>query len=176
MKERNRARQFDNVLLVLKLFSSGRDLPQQRKQSAGLSLVGRPKHLWAGEPKYLEWKQQKYILTACLATKISCGTNGLAHTFETSGGSLPINQTFMLQIPVFAVQVLLAKQLAVLQLGCALVLQPSQHFLQLLVLFILTYSQIHCSNDVADLSQGTWKVKVFLTSLCGSKVPTDSSL
>ncbi len=81
----------------------------------------------------------------------------------------------MLQIPVFAVQVLFAKHLAILQLSKALVLQPSQHLLQLLTLLILTYSQVHCIDDVFDLSQGLGQVGVFLTPLCGGKEATERS-
>lgn len=61
----------------------------------------------------------------------------------------------MLQVPVFAVQVLFAEHLAVLELGETLVLQPGQHFLQLLTPLVLIHSQVHCSNDVADLNQRT---------------------
>lgn len=46
--------------------------------------------------------------------KRSSGTDDLTHTFETSRGSLPEDKPLVLQIPVFAMQVLFAKHLAVL--------------------------------------------------------------
>lgn len=56
---------------------------------------------------------------------------------------------------MFAVQVLFAKHLAILKLGKAFVFQPGQHFLKLLKLLIFIYSQVHCCNNITDLSQGS---------------------
>lgn len=93
-------------------------------------------------------------------------------TFEASRGRLPVDQAFVLQVPVFAVQVLLAEHLAVLQLGQALVLQPSQHFLQLLALLVLVHSRVHCGDDVPDLGQGAGQVGLLLAPLCGDELQT----
>lgn len=62
------------------------------------------------------WSRRTRRLLVC-SLLCSCGTNDLTHTFKASRGSLPVDQAFVLQIPVFAVQVLFAKHLAVLQLG-----------------------------------------------------------
>lgn len=87
-------------------------------------------------------------------------------TLESPGGRLPHQHPLVLEHLPGPHHVLLAKGVAILQLGGAAVLHAAAHLLQPLVPLVLADAQVHSSDHLPHLAQRLGQLRVLLSALC----------